>query len=436
MDAQRPPVYNNPVTTPKEGDIVDWRFALQLISGILGILLTACYFYQLVYLFLPFFHKPRPHKPEKLHRYAVLIAARNEEAVLPQLLWSINRQDYPASLVTTYVVADNCTDETARVAEEYGAVVYRRKDTRRVGKGYALHDLLQWLRGRPEYPQIDAFLIFDADNLLEPDYIRRINRTCSDGYDAFCGYRNSKNFGSSWVTVGHGMWFLHECVHISRSRHLTGLPCAVTGTGFGFTRDLLDTMGGWNFFTLTEDIQFSFWCAARGIRVGYCHDAVLYDEQPVTLRQSFRQRIRWVQGTIQVSVRLGPDLVKGLVRGGRTGLACLQDLTLSLWGFAASAAVGLLGFVTAWITGGMAAALCSVCAGLAGMLFMLLLAAGLTLLTEHKRIRATVPQKLLGLLAFPLYMLCYVPITVAALFRKRRWKPITHSAVCSEQLVR
>ena len=366
----------------------------------------------------------------------MLIAARNEEAVLPQLLWSINRQDYPASLITTYVVADNCTDDTARVAEEYGAVVYRRFHTQKVGKGHALHDLLRWLRDRPEYPQIDAFLIFDADNLLEPDYVRSINRTCSDGYDAFCGYRNSKNFGSSWVSAGHAVWFLHECVHLSRSRQLTNLPCAVTGTGFGFTRDLLETMGGWNFFTLTEDIQFSFWCAAHVIRVGYCHDAVLYDEQPVTLRQSFRQRIRWVQGTMQVSVCLGPDLLKGLIRGGRTGLVCLQNLSLSMWGFGLSGVVGVLGFVTAWLTHGVQAALCSAAMGAIGMLLILLLTAGLTLLTERKRIRATGPQKLMGLLVFPLYMLCYVPITVAAIFRKRSWKPIAHSAVRSEQLLR
>lgn len=414
---------------------MEWQAVLQLISRIVQLLVGICYFYQLVYLFLPFLCRPRPHKQEKLHRYGVLIAARNEEEVLPQLLWSITRQDYPASLITTYVVADNCTDATAQVAAQYGAVVLERFDTQRVGKGYALHDLLDWISQRSEYGQLDAFLVFDADNLLQPDYIRQMNQVCSDGYDAFCGYRNSKNFGDSWVSAGHSVWFLHDCVHVSRSRALTGLPCTVTGTGFGFTRQLLETMGGWNFFTLTEDIQFSFWCATRGIRVGYCHDAILFDEQPVTMHQSFRQRIRWVQGTIQVSLRYGPDLIRGLFRGPRTCRACMQCLTLSMWGAVVSGLAGLFGFVTTWLTQGAQAAALSALLGLGGFVAFLLLAGLLTLLTEKSRLPVPARKRWLGLVAFPLYVLSYVPITCAALFKKRRWKPIRHTAVRAEDLI-
>lgn len=414
---------------------MDWRFTLQMVSLVLNVLVTVCYAYQPLYLFLPFWCRPRPHKPEKLHRYAVLIAARNEEAVLPQLLWSIHRQDYPRELITVYVVADNCTDQTAQVAAKHGARVYERFDDQRVGKGYAIHDLLEQIRNCAEYPLYDAFLIFDADNLLETDYIRQINKTCSDGYDAFCGYRNSKNFGGSWVSAGHSLWFLHECTHLCRSRQLRQLPCAVTGTGFGFTRALLDTMGGWNFFTLTEDIQFSFWCATHGIRLGYCHDAVLYDEQPVTLRQSFRQRIRWVQGTMQVSWHHGGDLLRGMVRGGRTGLASLQSMTLSTWGFLAVFLVGWLNFAAVWLTDSMTAALVSMAIGGAGTLLALFVTGALTLLSEHSRIRATKKQKALSLLAFPLYMLCYVPITAAALVTKPSWKPIAHSTAAVEELL-
>lgn len=436
MDALPHPSYNKAIEIlRKKVDMMDWPAALQLVSCILSSLVGICYFYQLAYLFLPFFKKPRPHKPEKLHRYAVLIAARNEEAVLPQLLWSILQQDYPQALITTYVVADNCTDGTAQVAAGYGAKVFERFDRKRIGKGYALHDLLEHIRASADYLQYDAFLIFDADNLLEPDYIRQINRTCSDGYDAFCGYRNSKNFGSSWVSAGHSVWFLHECVHLCRSRLSVGLPCAVTGTGFGFTRELLETMDGWNFFTLTEDIQFSVWCATRGIRVGYCQDATLYDEQPVTLRQSFRQRIRWVQGTIQVSVHHGSDMLRGMARGGKTGLASLETFTLSLWGFLMSGTAGSLGFIAAALNGGIRTALMGLLLSAAFLLVVMLVTAGLVLLTERRRIRATRRQKWMGLLAFPLYMLCYIPICVAALFRKPQWKPITHTAVSAETLL-
>ncbi|MFR8333265.1 MAG: glycosyltransferase [Oscillospiraceae bacterium] len=98
--------------------------------------------YQVVYLIIPFFVKPRPHQSARLHRYAILIAARNEEAVLPHLLDSIAAQDYPAELLTTFVVADNCTDRTAQVAQDRGARVFVRNNRTQVGKGYALHFLL------------------------------------------------------------------------------------------------------------------------------------------------------------------------------------------------------------------------------------------------------------------------------------------------------
>ncbi len=72
-----------------------------------------------------------------MHRFAVLVAARNEEAVIGQLIESIQMQDYPSELVDVYVVADNCDDSTASVAREKGAFVYERFNKVHVGKGYA-----------------------------------------------------------------------------------------------------------------------------------------------------------------------------------------------------------------------------------------------------------------------------------------------------------
>ena len=108
-------------------------------------LTTVCYFYQIVYLVLPLLKKQKPLKWEKYHRYAILIAARNEEAVLPHLLDSIHAQDYPAELIDIFVVADNCTDRTAEVARHHGAKVFTRFNKEKIGKGYALHFLLEWI---------------------------------------------------------------------------------------------------------------------------------------------------------------------------------------------------------------------------------------------------------------------------------------------------
>lgn len=409
---------------------------LRLISVFLAALTTVCYFYQVVYLFVPLVRRRRLPQQQKSTRYAILIAARNEQAVIAQLLDSIAQQDYPADRITTYVVADNCTDRTAEIARAHGATVYTRFNQERVGKGYALHDLLEWIDtqdGQNGLDRFDAFLIFDADNVLMPDYISQINRVCSADYPAFCGYRNTKNFGANWLSSAYGVWYLHDSTHLNRSRMALGTSCAVTGTGFGFTRKLLRDMGGWNFFTLTEDIEFSTWCATRGIRIGYCHDAILFDEQPTSMRQSWRQRTRWTQGGLQVSMRYAGDLIKGLFRGGRTSYASFETATLSLWGYGMSSlCFGVTLLVTflssRWL--GLAAALLL---SLVGTYLSMLAMGGWTMATEWDRVRATPAEKIRSVFAFPLFMMTFVPIALTAVFRKFQWQPITHTPAASVQ---
>lgn len=404
---------------------------LRSLSYALVVLTTVCYFYQIVYLILPLIKKQRPLESKERRRYAILIAARNEEAVLPYLLESIRQQDYPAELLTTFVVADNCTDQTAEVACSGGARVFCRFNKKEIGKGYALNFLLQQIDSNEGLDIYDAFLIFDADNLLMPDYVTQINKVCCNGYDAFCGYRNSKNFGANWISQGYALWYLHDSCHLNQSRMLLGTTCAVNGTGFGFTRQLLGRMGGWNFFTLTEDIEFSTWCATQGIRIGYCRDAMVFDEQPENFIQSWRQRTRWTQGGIQVSFRYAPDLLKGLFRGSRTAYASFETATLSLWGYGMGViCCGITLLVTflaeRWLGLGKAISL-----GIAGSYCSMFLIGGLTLITEWHRIRATTGKKIQSLFTFPLFMMTFIPIALTAVFRKFQWLPITHTVAIS-----
>ncbi len=86
--------------------------------------------------------------------------------------------------------------------------------------------------------------------------------------------------------------------------------CAISGTGFLVSSKIIEENGGWPYHLLTEDIQFSTVCAANGWRIGYCDDAIVYDEQPVTFAQSWRQRMRWAKGFYQVNAHCGMPLAR------------------------------------------------------------------------------------------------------------------------------
>ena len=407
--------------------------AVKMINYVISIVFIVCYSYQFLYILIPYVIKDKPHKKTKGHRYAVLISARNEEAVIGNLIESIRRQSYDLGLVTTFVVADNCTDATARVAAEAGAVVFERFDTTKVGKGYALRYLLRKVDELfPERP-FDGYFVFDADNVLEETYIEEMNKVFSDGYEIVTSYRNSKNFGDNWISSGYALWFLRESQYLNHARMKLGTSCAVSGTGFLFSQRVLDECGGWNFFLLTEDIEFTVHNVVRGLKIGYCHEAILYDEQPTRFRQSWRQRLRWAKGYLQVFGKYGVDLLRGMARGS---FSCF-DMTMNIMPAAVLSFVGVFVNGTAAVMGlAMGRDISVVGESLLSLLtnsyLTLLIIGGSATISEWKRIYAPTWKKLVYTLTFPLFMFTYIPISFAALFAKRvTWKPIAHTRSAS-----
>ena len=165
---------------------------------------TICYTYQLFYVLVVLTRKPKEHVAKKNHRFAVVVSARNESAVIGDLIHSIKVQNYPAELIDVFVIADNCTDNTAEVAREAGAIVFPRHNTEQVGKGYAL-DYGFYGHPRRSTPTrgYEAYFVFDADNVLDVNYFREMNKTFDAGAKASTSYRNSKNYGSNWISAGY-----------------------------------------------------------------------------------------------------------------------------------------------------------------------------------------------------------------------------------------
>ncbi|NMA25580.1 MAG: glycosyltransferase, partial [Clostridiales bacterium] len=246
--------------------------ALTFFNILIAVTMAVAYFYQLVYTISGvIFRRVRPEPaPIELHRFAALVCARNEAGVIGELIESLKDQSYPAELLDIYVLADNCTDDTASRAREAGAIVFERRNPRQVGKGYALDYLLKQIDSFEGIDRYAGCFIFDADNLVDAAFVAEMNKTFCKGYEVITCYRNSKNFGSNWISAGYSIWFLREARFLNYPRMLFGNSCAVSGTGFFVSNKIIRENGGWPFYLLTEDIQFSVNCALTGHRIGYC----------------------------------------------------------------------------------------------------------------------------------------------------------------------
>ena len=397
-----------------------------LINLVIAIIFCICYSYQFLYVIVSLMKKDKPHQETKAHRFAVLIAARNEETVINHLIDSINTQTYDQGEVTVFVVADNCTDQTAACARKMGAIVYERFDQTKIGKGHAMEFLLNQME--KDYAPFDGYFVFDADNVLDQNYILEMNKTFSDGYDIITSYRNSKNYGDNWISSGYAIWFLWESEFLNRGRMLLGTSCAVSGTGFFFSRRIIEKYGGWKFFLLTEDIQFTVDNVLSGEKIGYCPQAMLYDEQPVKFQQSFRQRMRWAKGFFQVFHRYGLDLFKGSLQRNTSCydmlMVIMPAIILTLFTLIFNGSMILFGNYTnsqddliMMMMGRM----------ILNMYLMLVFIATVTTATQWKNIHTTSFKKLAYIFTFPFFMFTYIPITIVAFFKKVEWQPIEHS---------
>lgn len=410
---------------------------LRLINYTVSILFVLCYAYQFVYIPISLFKKKKTvtKKPD-LHNFAVLICARNEAAVIGDLIDSIEYQTYNKDLITVFVLADNCTDNTAEIAKLKGAKVYSRFNKELIGKGYALQELRQHIT--EDYPEgFDGYFVFDADNILSPNYIEEMNKTFSEGNDVITSYRNSKNYGDNWISAGYALWFLRESRYLNNARDLIGTSCMVSGTGFLFSRKIAENINDWPFHTLTEDIEFSADLIVNGYRIAFCPAAEFYDEQPTGFAQSWRQRLRWSKGYLQVFKKYGKRMIKGCMKGN---FSCF-DMTMSIMpAFILSAMSVTLNLVIgmrgAYAGDDIMIALKSI-GEMLGNMYLTLFAVGIiTTVSEWKHIKTSAKRKIVFSFTFPLFMFTYIPISIRALFGKCEWKPIIHSVSASDMLLK
>ena len=397
---------------------------------------SLCFLYQIFFIIYELFRLKRKApevKPSKLHSFGVIICARNEQSVIGGLIDSIKRQNYPSELVDIFVVADNCTDLTAKYASASGATVFERQNKNYIGKGYALDFAFKTLA--EQNIRHDAYLIFDADNLVDREFIKEMNLKLCQGFKVLTSYRNSKNYGTNWITSGYSLSFIREARYLNKAREDLKLCAAISGTGFCVSREIIEKNGGWKHHLLTEDIEFTVDSVIKGEKFGISERSVLFDEQPTNFKSSWNQRMRWAKGFYQILGRYGGKLLKGVFKGS---FAC-YDFFITLFPASAYTIYNVIKAIVECFCGFISFSgnlntfklvfncLWPILSCFAIMYLLFFMMGLITMITEHKVIRATKAQKIRSVFTYPLFMITYCPIAVAAIFKKVEWKPIPHN---------
>ncbi|MEK3911462.1 glycosyltransferase family 2 protein [Paenibacillus sp. FSL H7-0331] len=391
---------------------------IQVVLALIGVyqLFLTCFGWYRV--------KAKPQfAPQK--SFAILVAAHNEEQVVGALIDNLKKLDYPKELYDVFVICDNCTDRTADITRSKGAYACERHNLKLRGKGYAIEWMLKELWKKPR--SYDAIVMFDADNLVNPDYLTLMNNDLCNGSKVIQAYLDTKNPNDSWITAAYAVtyWYCNRLWQLPRQN--LGLANFLGGTGMCFDTNLLKEIG-WGATSLVEDLEFTMRCVQRGINPTFNYDAKVYDEKPLTFKASAKQRLRWMQGHFDVARRYSfPLLWQGLKEGSwsklDTGLYALNVYNVL---------IGSLVTIVLWtdrITPGLP--YLQSLFDYSPPVFMTIgilsfIQFPLALIIEKANWKTY-----LYLIPFPLFMLSWWPITVYAFFTQnnKQWSHTEHTRV-------
>ena len=313
------------------------RILLETLAGVCSFFLTFIMVYQIVIGFFGFKKAKKDYKdhdPES--RFLVLVPAHNEEKVIGDIIQNLNDMDYPKELYDFYIIADNCTDNTAEVARNLGAkVIETRKESEDAptGKPIALKKALQAVGDYQD--RYDLMMIFDADNLMDTNMFREVNsqyldKGKPDFIQCYLGAKNKKGVVAWFYYTGYTL--TNRFFDLAKYR--LGLNCAIGGTGFAMTTSYLYKRGGWTTMSLTEDFEIQVEATLEGRRILWNHHTRVYDEKPTSLLASIRQKIRWGQGHWYVALHNTGKLFRAL-RDGRIGFGEFLSLLTYMYSIAA-----------------------------------------------------------------------------------------------------
>lgn len=368
-----------------------------------------------IFAILPFFRKKRKRKPkeeENDHVFRILIAARNEEKVLKPLIKSIKSQNYDKNKYQIYVLPNNCKDNTKKVAEDLDCKILEPNFSPKT-KGEVLNFAFQKFKKRKDF---DTYVIFDADNVLDPDFLKEMNIKLKEGYKIVQGFRDTKNLYQNSISGSYGLFFFLQNLFLYETRSRMGESSSINGTGYAVSKEYIDKIS-YRATTSTEDIELTCVSALNREKIGYARKAIFYDEQVTDFLLSMKQRKRWIQGSMQVWKCYRKDLYKKMKEKNTFHLMDMFFvLTLPI-----NQAISFPFLILSYIF--ILPYSCLFIGIIAGYLGEILVSIFLTLYFK-KNLTKMLP----AILFFPIFHITWLPIYIYALFNSKNvWEEIKHT---------
>jgi cellulose synthase/poly-beta-1,6-N-acetylglucosamine synthase-like glycosyltransferase len=283
-----------------------------------------------------------PPRGALTHRIRVVVPAHDEGHVVGALLADLHAQQYPPPLITTWVIADRCRDDTAGIAASAGAAVDVRSNGA-AGKGAAL----RWHLDRHPLEDGEALVVLDADNRVPPGLLARFSDELDAGGEALQAYLDVSNPDASLLTTTAAVSYWASNRMVQQARRRLNWPADLGGTGMCVTADALTRAGGFG-ESLTEDTDLGVRLALVGVPVRWLHDIHVADEKPQSVKATVGQRARWAAGKRAAARHHLPALLGAALSRRSAGLL---DLAIRLVqpGRTLIALLSGVAFVIAWL---------------------------------------------------------------------------------------
>lgn len=409
-----------------------------VLTTIIGIAFAS----QLMYTLFFFVPSQKFKKADKFNKFAVLIPARNESKVIADTIECIKKMNYPKDRYDIYVIADNCTDDTAEIARNSGAIVLEHNDDNPKHKkvSYALEYFFDiMLKENKDY---DAYIRFDADNLVHPDYIARMNDALCEGAEFARGYNNSKNLTENVVSGVSGLWYIRDCRFASQGRSFLRTAQMVPGSGMMIKASIIKEQGGWTALGISEDSEITMNLLFKKHKAVYVSDAILYDDQPTTLNDCLKRNIRIGHGIHKLFYTHG---IKAFffafthMHWGPRWFWSIIDMFLTLffvpiavlcctwlplyYGYSLiyNACIGNWALFNTILSGIGIALVCA-------FIIPFILQAVLVYFLDKKKINKPFKKLLPAILLFPMFMIIYALGIFLGALSKPKWSPIKRSS--------